>query len=203
MKLADFKLYNIKMDEINTAKQEIIDSTNGLIEAFKWDYANMDEDARDFIADSRLQLLKMTTIDTIEDAEKVIEINDNGFASPDSDAIQAYEDMESELPDIEHDLNRVIKIVDELADNGFTPKSISTSRLSISTYLTFDIKDYDRLVEEYDGAIDFDDIEETAHDYTEFEVRISDHEVGGYFNEAIDDEVHYNDNNAKLDVNNF
>ena len=126
-----------------------------------------------------------------------------GVATEDTETIEDYNKAVDALPELEADLNKVIRIVDELADNGFTPKSISTSRISISTYLTFDIKDYDRLKEEYDGAIDLDDIDEDVHDFNEFELRISDHGVGSYFKEDINDDIHYNDNNAKLDVNNF
>ncbi|WP_208423125.1 hypothetical protein [Latilactobacillus fragifolii] len=203
MKLSDFKLYNNMVDEIKNNKQAAIAGATGLIEAFNYDYAALDEDERDYVDDSLLVLLKKPEVKTIEDAEKVIDLMDDGVANPDSEAITKYYKLLEDLKDIERDLNKVIKIVDELAEYGFKPKSISTSRLSISTYLTFDIADYDRLKEEYDGAIDFYDIDETAHDFSEFEVRISDHEVGGYFNEAIDDEVHYNSNNAKIDVNNF
>lgn len=205
MKLSDFKIYQKKTDELNEAKQAVFDAANGLIESWTWQYTeDFDDEEREEITDSEwLKVVNHEEITDTFEAEQLINLMSGGVATEDTETIEDYNNAVDALPELEADLNKVIRIVDELADNGFTPKSISTSRISISTYLTFDIKDYDRLKEEYDGAIDFDDIDEDAHDSNEFELRISDHGVGSYFNEDINDDIYYNDNNAKLDVNNF
>lgn len=205
MKLADFKIYQKKTDELNEAKQAVLDAANGLIESWTWQYTeDFDDEEREEITDSEwLEVVNHEEITDTFEAEQLINLMSGGVATEDTETIEDYNKAVDALPELEADLNKVIRIVDELADNGFTPKSISTSRISISTYLTFDIKDYDRLKEEYDGAIDFDDIDEDVHDFNEFELRISDHGVGSYFNEDINDDIYYNDNNAKLDVNNF
>jgi len=205
MKLADFKIYQKKTDELNEAKQAVLDAANGLIESWTWQYTeDLDDEEREEYADSEwLEVVNHEVITDTFEAEQLINLMSGGVATEDTETIEDYNKAVDALPELEADLNKVIRIVDELADNGFTPKSISTSRISISTYLTFDIKDYDRLKEEYDGAIDLDDIDEDVHDFNEFELRISDHGVGSYFNEDINDDIHYNDNNAKLDVNNF
>lgn len=205
MKLADFKIYQKKTDELNEAKQAVLDAANGLIESWTWQYTeDFDDEEREEITDSEwLEVVNHEVITDTFEAEQLINLMSGGVATEDTETIEDYNKAVDALPELEADLNKVIRIVDELADNGFTPKSISTSRISISTYLTFDIKDYDRLKEEYDGAIDFDDIDEDVHDLNEFELRISDHGVGSYFNEDINDDIYYNDNNAKLDVNNF
>lgn len=205
MKLADFKIYQKKTDELNEAKQAVLDAANGLIESWTWQYTeDLDDEEREEYADSEwLEVVNHEVITDTFEAEQLINLMSDGMATEDTETIEDYNKAVDALPELEADLNKVIRIVDELADNGFTPKSISTSRISISTYLTFDIKDYDRLKEEYDGAIDFDDIDEDVHDFNEFELRISDHGVGSYFNEDINDDIYYNDNNAKLDVNNF
>ncbi|WP_436666803.1 hypothetical protein [Latilactobacillus sakei] len=205
MKLADFKIYQKKTDELNEAKQAVLDAANGLIEAWTWEYTdNMDDDDRAEYEDSEwLEVVNHEKVTTFDDAEEIIVTMSGGMATPDTETIEDYNKALDALPDLKSDLNKIIKIVDELADNGFTPKSISTSRISISTYLTFDIKDYDRLKELYDGAIDFDDIDEDVHDLNEFELRISDHGVGSFFSMDTNDDVQYNDNNAKLDIYNF
>lgn len=205
MKLADFKIYQKKTDELNEAKQAVLDAANGLIESWTWQYTeDFDDEEREEYADSEwLEVVNHEVITDTFEAEQLINLMSDGMATEDTETIEDYNKAVDALPELEADLNKVIRIVDELADNGFTPKSISTSRISISTYLTFDIKDYDRLNEEYDGAIDLDDIDEDVHDFNEFELRISDHGVCSYFNEDINDDIHYNDNNAKLDVNNF
>lgn len=205
MKLADFKIYQKKTDELNEAKQAVLDAANGLIESWTWQYTeDLDDEEREEYADSEwLEVVNHEVITDTFEAEQLINLMSDGMATEDTETIEDYNKAVDALPELEADLNKVIRIVDELADNGFTPKSISTSRISISTYLTFDIKDYDRLKEEYDGAIDLDDIDEDVHDFNEFELRISDHGVGSYFNEDINDDIYYNDNNAKLDVNNF
>lgn len=205
MKLADFKIYQKKTDELNEAKQAVLDAANGLIESWTWQYTeDLDDEEREEYAGSEwLEVVNHEEITDTFEAEQLINLMSDGMATEDTETIEDYNKAVDALPELEADLNKVIRIVDELADNGFTPKSISTSRISISTYLTFDIKDYDRLKEEYDGAIDFDDIDEDVHDFNEFELRISDHGVGSYFNEDINDDIYYNDNNAKLDVNNF
>ncbi|WP_436629440.1 hypothetical protein [Latilactobacillus sakei] len=205
MKLADFKIYQKKTDELNEAKQAVLDAANGLIESWTWQYTeDLDDEEREEYAGSEwLEVVNHEEITDTFEAEQLINLMSDGMATEDTETIEDYNKTVDALPELEADLNKVIRIVDELADNGFTPKSISTSRISISTYLTFDIKDYDRLKEEYDGAIDLDDIDEDVHDFNEFELRISDHGVGSYFNEDINDDIYYNDNNAKLDVNNF
>lgn len=205
MKLADFKIYQKKTDELNEAKQAVLDAANGLIESWTWQYTeDFDDEDREEYADSEwLEVVNHEEITDTFEAEQLINLMSNGMANDDTETIEDYNKAVDALPELKSDLNKVIRIVDELADNGFTPKSISTSRISISTYLTFDINDYDRLKEEYDGAINFDDIDEDVHDLNEFELRISDHGVGSYFNEDINDDVYYDDNNAKLDVNNF
>ena len=92
MKLADFKIYQKKTDELNEAKQAVLDAANGLIESWTWQYTeDLDDEEREEYADSEwLEVVNHEVITDTFEAEQLINLMSDGMATEDTETIEDY-----------------------------------------------------------------------------------------------------------------
>lgn len=106
-------------------------------------------------------------------------------------SLDEVNDRMREHTELIEDLGKQWKWIQNMIINALNPRyivDIDTSYKSISTYITCYTKNYHEIVEVLDGDIDSDDIADslgTEFEYDEetFTIRVSDHEVGGRYDE--------------------
>lgn len=196
---------------LETNHKYIID-LESLLESKKEDY-----DYSSKYLDTNAQYLYENDVDFRDEVNAIAEENDievtddlieSTFVS-NRDGLGDYEKSYNEYKNIESTLERAkkgVEVVKEMVSSLPSPLRMSTSRKSLSTYLTYNIQDYDAVVSVLPEAVlntDFEDLGDT------FEVRISDHgtgygvniysgEVESYGKSDVDQRIQYSIESEKL-----
>lgn len=203
-------------EELENAVEEVIAFAIGDCESVINNYNELDEDDREEYQDLfDFATNSIDSISTVDEAIDVIKEIADGEANTSTNAIDAYEEYLEKFKEEESNIDKVLSIVSEISNqNGVI--NVLTSSKSISTYVivapTFEnyntLKFIGDLEEDYYSE-QCDDLEldiETEEGFdkmveecnvTELKVRISNHNVGTYYNE-IRGEVKYDDHNVTI-----
>ncbi len=184
MKFTDYETYNEINEKMDDLKNDVLNNTNALIE---------DED--DFV-DTYDQAVKYGEDNRVDITDGVIDMNGNNV-----DFDTEMRELEEEKADLEFDLKKVFKIINEI-EQFVTINNIEASRKSISTYVAIPMDQYEKFMEAFDGVADIDNYTRGENE-KQFGVRISDHESGSHYVEALDRSFNYDSDYINIDINNF
>lgn len=184
MKFNDYEQYNEIEEKMNDLKDDVVNNTNGLI-----------EDESDFV-DNYEEAVKYGEDNDANIQDGVTDMNGNNV-----DFDTQMRELDEQKSDLEFNLNKVFKIIKEI-QQFVTIEQIEASRKSISTYLAISADQYDKFIEAFDGSLDMDNFEKDDTKNS-FGVRISDHESGSHYVEALDRIFNYDSDYINIDINNF
>lgn len=214
MKYTNYEQYNGILKKIEELDSLVIDQAQDMIEESKG--AVEDPEAHDVYPEDadyqeRLEKAKEMSgypdIENMDDVEKFedtfkVDVTDD-IMDNDGDMVdyQAQRsDLTGQLSDMTNNLDRVFKIID-VVKKAVPVDHLETSSKSISTYLTIKTQYLAGLEAELDGCLDMSNF--AKENSFEFGVRISDHESGSHYVEALDRTFKYESNYINIDINNF
>ncbi len=185
MKYTDYEKYNEINGRMDDLKGYVVDNTNNSLIVDEDNFVETYDQAVKYGEDNRVDI-----------TDGVLDMNGNNV-----DFDTEMRELEEEKADLEFDLKKVFKIINEIKQ-VVTVSSVEASHRSISTYLAIPMDQYEKFMEAFDGVADIDNYTRGENE-KQFGVRISDHESGSHYVEALDRSFNYDSDYINIDINRY